>query len=67
LQNRGIDYGNQNKRQKLVEILDEKLTQETLEKEGNHILFFVISSTPVFYNKLSNFFRFAPKKSKYVK
>ena len=45
LQNREIDYGNQNKRQKLVEILDEELTRETLEKEGNHILFFVKFST----------------------
>jgi hypothetical protein len=36
LQNRGIDYGNRNKRQKLVEILDKELTKETLENEGNY-------------------------------
>ncbi|CAB4474138.1 unnamed protein product [Rhizophagus irregularis] len=33
LQNRKVDYGNQNKRQKLVEILDKELTHETLEKK----------------------------------
>ena len=37
LQNRKVDYGNQNKRQKLVEILDKELTHETLEKKGNYI------------------------------
>ncbi|RIA95636.1 hypothetical protein C1645_733919 [Glomus cerebriforme] len=35
LQNRKIDYGNQNKRQKLVEILDKELTHETLENKGS--------------------------------
>ena len=33
LQNRGIDYGNQNKGRKLVEMLDKELTQETLENK----------------------------------
>ena len=37
LQNRKIDYGNQNKRRKLVEILDKELTYETLENKGNYI------------------------------
>jgi len=37
LQNRKIDYGNQNKRRKLVEILDKELTHETLENKGNYI------------------------------
>ncbi|RHZ49465.1 hypothetical protein Glove_520g3 [Diversispora epigaea] len=35
LQNRGIDYGNQNKRQKLVEILDNELIKETLKNKEN--------------------------------
>ncbi|CAB4427991.1 unnamed protein product [Rhizophagus irregularis] len=35
LQNRKIDYGNQNKRRKLVEILDKELTHETLENKGS--------------------------------
>ncbi|GES96300.1 hypothetical protein GLOIN_2v1880126 [Rhizophagus clarus] len=34
LQNRKIDYENQNKRRKLVEILDKELTNETLENKG---------------------------------
>ena len=37
LQNRKVDYGNQNKRRKLVEILDKVLTHETLENKGNYI------------------------------
>ena len=37
LQNQKIDYGNQNKRRKLVEILDKELTHETLENKGNYI------------------------------
>ena len=37
LQNRKIDYENQNKRRKLVEILDKELTNETLENKGNYI------------------------------
>ncbi|CAG8748560.1 2595_t:CDS:2, partial [Funneliformis caledonium] len=37
LQNRGIDYGNQNKRQKLVEILDKEMMQETLKNEGSRL------------------------------
>jgi hypothetical protein len=37
LQNRGIDYETQDKRQKLVEILDKKLTEETLENKSNYI------------------------------
>ncbi|CAI2200796.1 9704_t:CDS:2, partial [Funneliformis geosporum] len=37
LQNRGINYGNQNNRQKLVEILDKELTKETLENEGSRL------------------------------
>ena len=37
LQNWKIDYGNQNKRRKLVEILDKELTHETLENKGNYI------------------------------
>jgi hypothetical protein len=52
LQNRGIDYGNQNKRRKLVEMLDKELTQETLEKEGNHILYCDFS-TPTIINFLA--------------
>jgi len=36
LQNRKINYGNQNKRRKLVEILDKELTHETLENKGNY-------------------------------
>jgi len=37
LQNQGIDYETQDKRQKLVEILDKKLTEETLENKSNYI------------------------------
>lgn len=37
LQNRKIDYENQNKRRKLVEILDKELMHETLENKGNYI------------------------------
>ena len=37
LRNRGVDYGNQNKRQKLVEILDKELIKETLENKGNNL------------------------------
>ncbi len=37
LQNRGIDYETQDKRQKLVEILDKKLTEKTLENKSNYI------------------------------
>jgi hypothetical protein len=36
LTNRGIIYDNKNKRQKLIEILDKELSQETLANtEGN--------------------------------
>lgn len=45
LQNRKVDYGNQNKRQKLVEILDKELTHETLEKKGNYII--ICDTSPV--------------------
>ncbi|CAB4393992.1 unnamed protein product [Rhizophagus irregularis] len=37
LQNRKVDYGNQNKRQKLVEILNKELTHETLEKKESYL------------------------------
>jgi len=42
LQNRKIDYGNQNKRRKLVEILDKELTHETLENKGNYIYLYIL-------------------------
>jgi len=36
LENRGVEYGNQNKRPKLIEALDEELRNETLANiEGN--------------------------------
>ncbi|CAJ0629059.1 3525_t:CDS:2, partial [Entrophospora sp. SA101] len=38
LENRGVDYGKQNKRQKLIEVLDEELRHETLASiEGSHL------------------------------
>ena len=53
LQNRKIDYGNQNKRRKLVEILDKELTHETLENKGNYI---ICNNLPVM--KFSHFILF---------
>ncbi|RIA83046.1 hypothetical protein C1645_834420 [Glomus cerebriforme] len=37
LQNRKIDYGNQNKRQNSVKMLDKELTQETLKNKGSYL------------------------------
>ncbi|CAJ0753238.1 6329_t:CDS:2, partial [Entrophospora sp. SA101] len=38
LENRGVDYGKQNKQQKLIEVLDEELKHETLASiEGSHL------------------------------
>jgi hypothetical protein len=43
LKNRNVEYENQNKRQKLIEVLDEELKYETLANiEGNMCLFFCL-------------------------